>query len=561
MNGMRLTRRLIPVAVMVFLFWPGGRTDAQKAKSVSRTSGGRVISGVIVNSVSGQTLEATDVTLTDMKTAALIAETASDAQGRFVFSNLPDGKYALRAAHRGYLASAFDEHDGFSSAIVTGEGLVTTDLKFFIKLLAVISGAVSDESGDPVQQGRVQLYREDERSGTGRIVRAGATVTDDLGNYEFPRLSPGNYYIAVMAQPWFATAPGRMPADTQERAQSPLDVAYATTFYADVTDSEQATPIPVKAGDRIPVNFMLHPVPAVHISMQLAGDNNMGRGGIPALRQDVFGSMEVTTLQSVRYSTHEDGAGGVATTSVELGGVAPGHYEMEMRSSPRGGTGTYVNVDASLDHFVVNPSAGESLAVVSGKATMLGVGDWPQGLGISLVPQQGDDIERSRVERDGNFEIRNVYPGTYELEASAAGTTVAMTRITIAGAPLEGRLLKVGNASITLAATLVEGSTSLSGFAKSGGKPAEGVMVVLVPASPGVSRELFRRDQSNSDGSFTLKNAVPGEYTLVAIQDGWTLDWARAEVIGHYLPRGQKVTIPARGRDIQITDAVIVQAR
>ena len=538
--------------------------NGQSAK-LAAGNGARVISGVVVNFSSGQPLEGADITLTDGKTAALVAEMTSDAEGRFVFPHLADGRYALRAAHRGYLAAAFDEHDGFSSAVVTGKDLITTGLRFAIKPLAVIYGTIADESGDPVQQGRVQLYRQDERSGTSRVVRAGAAVSDDLGNYEFPRLSPGNYYIAVMAQPWYASQLqallGQNGDSAQERPRSPLDVAYATTFYADVTDSDQATPIPVKAGDRIPVNFMLHPVPAVHITMQVSGPGRGQFAGMPQLRQDVFGSMEVTAMQGVRYSTHDDGSGTTPTTTIELSGVAPGHYEMEMRSSPRSGNGHYTSIDASADHPIVDASVNEALADVSGKVAMAGGGNLPQGLSISLQDQQGDDNNRARVEKDGSFEIQNVRPGTYELVANAAEAAVTSTRITASGATVDGRLLKVGTAPITLTATLVEGTASVSGFAKVNGKAVAGAMVVLVPAHPNADRTLFRRDQSDTDGSFNLKRAIPGEYTLVAIQDGWTLDWARAEVIAHYLPHGQKITVPANGRDVQLSDAVEVQLK
>jgi hypothetical protein len=303
-------------------------SEAQTAKPAASASGNRIVGGVVLSAANAQPLEGADITLTDVKTSTLIAETASDAEGRFAFTHLGDGKYRLRATHRGYIASGFDEHDGFSTAIVAGEGLASTDLKFFIKPLAVIFGTIADDSGDPVQQGRVSLYRQDERNGTGRILRAGAVMTDDLGNYEFPRLSPGNYYIAVMAHPWYATPPNASPGlpgdGAQGRPRSPLDVAYPATFYADVTDSDSATPIPVKAGDRIPVNFTLHPVPAVHILMQVP---NLGRGLVPPmpqLSQEVFGSMEPTGGQSVRYSSHDDGSGTGGTTTVELDGVAPG---------------------------------------------------------------------------------------------------------------------------------------------------------------------------------------------------------------------------------------------
>jgi len=54
---------------------------------------------------------------------------------------------------------------------------------------------------------------------------------------------------------------------------------------------------------------------------------------------------------------------------------------------------------------------------------------------------------------------------------------------------------------------------------------------------------LARRDQSDSDGSFSLHDVVPGNYILVAIEDGWELDWTQPQVIGRYLPGGIPVTV------------------
>jgi protocatechuate 3,4-dioxygenase beta subunit len=38
-------------------------------------------------------------------------------------------------------------------------------------------------------------------------------------------------------------------------------------------------------------------------------------------------------------------------------------------------------------------------------------------------------------------------------------------------------------------------------------------VVVLVPTDPDANSELFRRDQSDSDGNFTLATVIPGEYS------------------------------------------------
>jgi hypothetical protein len=87
-------------------------------------------------------------------------------------------------------------------------------------------------------------------------------------------------------------------------------------------------------------------------------------------------------------------------------------------------------------------------------------------------------------------------------------------------------------------------------------------MVVLVPTEPEAMRSLARRDQSDSDGSFSLHDVAPGVYTVVAIENGWDLDWARPEVIGRYLPHGVAVTVTERsGKLVRMAESVPVQTR
>ena len=84
---------------------------------------------------------------------------------------------------------------------------------------------------------------------------------------------------------------------------------------------------------------------------------------------------------------------------------------------------------------------------------------------------------------------------------------------------------------------------NVEGFAKRAGKAAPGAMVVLVPKDPDSHRELFRRDQSDQDGSFSLGDVIPGSYTIVAIENGWDLDWSRPGVIANYGKHAKIVTV------------------
>ncbi|MFY9939230.1 MAG: carboxypeptidase regulatory-like domain-containing protein [Silvibacterium sp.] len=547
-------KRLLLVLAWLAIFLPQGLAWAQ---AFPQSSGKYSISGMVVSAATGQPLDRADVTLQTPNQGSPVAETTTGQDGRFVFEHLAAAKYSLQASRRGYISAAYDEHEGFSTAIVTGEGLTSDGLVFRLSPRAVIRGTVTDEAGDPVQQARVSLYRQNLRNGLGNIVRSGMTVTDDTGAYEFARLEAGNYFVAVSANPWYATRPqerrdaeGNLLPNDQ---RSPLDVAYPVTFYADVTDSDSATPIPVKAGDQVQVNFTMHSVPAIHLSVQIPAPS--GRGfAMPQLAQEIFG-----TTDRVQASVMRSGQGGAGEMTVEFDGVAPGRYSLESRGG--GDASRAASIDATSDARIDLAQAG-TMADVSGKIVMVDGEKLPDRLMISLRSSDGRrSVGGEQVDADGSFSIHGIPPGSYEVWANAQGGSVAVIRMTSSGGAIEGHTLKVGNQPVAISATLAEGSSTVTGYAKRDGKPAAGVMVLLAPKIPGADREMFRRDQSDSDGSFTLRQTVPGEYTVVAIEDGWALDWARTEVIAHYLARGLKVTVPPHAKDFAIKDVVEVQPK
>jgi hypothetical protein len=73
-------------------------------------------------------------------------------------------------------------------------------------------------------------------------------------------------------------------------------------------------------------------------------------------------------------------------------------------------------------------------------------------------------------------------------------------------------------------------------------------MVVLVPHDPANNRPLFRRDQSDSDGTFILNDIVPGKYSVLAIENGWELEWANPDVLKPFLQNGAVLEVEPRGK-------------
>jgi hypothetical protein len=54
-------------------------------------------------------------------------------------------------------------------------------------------------------------------------------------------------------------------------------------------------------------------------------------------------------------------------------------------------------------------------------------------------------------------------------------------------------------------------------------------MVLLVPEDFEHNMSNLRRDQSDSDGTFVLRDAPPGKYRIVAIEKGWDAEWGNPQ--------------------------------
>jgi hypothetical protein len=79
-------------------------------------------------------------------------------------------------------------------------------------------------------------------------------------------------------------------------------------------------------------------------------------------------------------------------------------------------------------------------------------------------------------------------------------------------------------------------------------------MVVLIPAGAGDNSALYRRDQSDSDGTFTLPDVLPGKYSILAIEKGWDLEWLNPGVLQPYFAGATQITVdPKQKYDVKVT--------
>jgi 5-hydroxyisourate hydrolase-like protein (transthyretin family) len=492
------------------------------AASAQNASPGYRIAGRVVDAVTGDPVARTLVSVLTEKEYKVQASTLTDAEGRFSFTGLAAGKYPLNAARRGYRSSYFDEHDNFSSAIVTGDGQDTGNLLFRLPPAAVIRGVVTGDGGDPVENAQVMLFKKQAGGeNSGHMQQVANTQTDDTGGYEFNNLTSGEYYIAVKGDPWYA----QHRQATQE--PSPLDVAYPTTYYDSTIDESAATPLTLDWGAREQSDINLHAVPAVRFTVPiLTGRRGSGRPAI-SMHQKVFGN--TVNVQSFSVEALTQG-------TFDVPGLAPGTYEIEMGSPPRRVT---VNATSEVD---LDPNAGAPMLAVAGTLVMAGGVPLPDDISLVLTSDEGDPPVQANALK-GHFEMNAVPSGTWTLAAGSPSQTLAVVATSVGGAVTAGSKIVVRDRPLQVLVTLSSAQTRVQGFAKKDGKGVSGAMIVLVPRERSAYPALVRRDQSDSDGSFSLNDVPAGQYTVVAIEDGWKLDWQRREVIEPYLRSGVPVSV------------------
>jgi hypothetical protein len=164
---------------------------------------------------------------------------------------------------------------------------------------------------------------------------------------------------------------------------------------------------------------------------------------------------------------------------------------------------------------------------------------------MALVVLHSRNTSFAPVNDAGEFTF-SVPPGRYEVLGQINHHYLATVSAT--GASLVGRVLTVkAGATPRLEVLLGNSYGQIDGTVMHDGHPASAAMVFLVPDHPGENTILFRRDQSDSDGTFTLAGILPGHYRVIAIERGWELEWAKPSVLAPFLVKSKQVYV--RGND------------
>jgi hypothetical protein len=572
---MNCLRKLAFVVVLALLETANAQQSGQVRPSIA--PGEFQIAGIVVDVLSMQPISGASVLIASINERDATRPVRTGADGRFLFTGLARGKYSLSANHRGYPPQGYEQHEDYSTAISVGPDLDTTHIVFRLQPGGTIRGRVIDQENDPINQGMVRLFTT--RIVNGRLVTQmvrGGQIGDQ-GLYAFSHLPEGTYYVAVSARPWYSDfamsrtslrflRPESPSPETElpeplvralEKESTALDKTYPLTFFGDSTDSSGAAAIHLQPGENFTADITLRAVQSAHLRVPLpeppapAQDSSGPIVGVPAgnfsynppniqLFQRVFDGPLINTNMSTRAT--------VTANVFEFSGIAPGHYLLQTSNRNPGvptpgpePSGSYMELDISGDMDL--PSGASPSATLDGIVQFEGTAA-PSSLVVILTNHELARTYGTRLTPKGEFKDKDqLLPGRYEISVGGAEGWY-LRSITAAGAKLSGRTLHVnGGENIQLSLKIARGLAEINGTALREGKPFSGAMIVLVPRDAENSAMLFRRDQSDSDGTFTLRDVVPGNYTLLAIRDGWKIPWSESTMLKRYLPAGERLNI------------------
>jgi 5-hydroxyisourate hydrolase-like protein (transthyretin family) len=502
-----------------------------------QATGNGSIEGIVVRSGTSDPLSGVLVALTnadasiEMRDSIPVATT--DTAGRFKFSNLTAGSYRLLFSANGYVRQEYGQRTfpGNGTQVAVTPGRSVRDLVVRMTPAGAVTGRILDRNGRPLVAVPVRLmrYLYDE-TGLKTLRPYGTAQTDDRGEYRIYFVTPGRYYLHAGS----AQGPGGYGGPS--RGPNEAALSYTTAYYPGVADVKTASIIDVQPGtvwsgidmtlarqtlyrvsgrviDAVtgqppaaPAIWLFHFDPAIARSAAIRGDANTG----------------AFTYDRGRF---------------EFRGVFPGPYTLAASERPNT-AGNQRAMRLGFVHLEVGGSDVEGVVVtippgasISGRIVLEGqavpASAFYDGAGfVSLTrtpdpnhPTMPRDWEAgARFADDGSFQLNGITIGEYRvsLPQLTPGFYIKEIRYGLTDALARPFQFNPGQPA-RLEILLSQRVAQVNGVVfNARSEPVSGAQVVLIPNDSRDRAELFKGTTTDQDGRFTIRNAAPGQYRILA---------------------------------------------
>ena len=529
------------------------------------------LEGQVVAAGTGAPLRKARVLLSKAEARGQPVLAVTDADGRFLFSDIEPGRYRLSAYRNGYVNQQFRElgpnRRGTMLALAPGQHL--DDLVFKLVRQAVISGRVYDEEGEPVVRAQVMVSRYRYVDGERQLGGEGFGSTNDLGEYRVFGLAPGSYYVSATYQDNFSSFARFQRRGGGDAGRSGVQEGYVPTYYPGVNDPDRAAPLDLRAGDELSsVDFTLLPTRTVSVRGRVVNSvSSEARSRMMVFLLPRGSGAGRNRLRKRAVVDDKDG-------TFEVRGVAPGSYvvsaiyfdgreqygarqPVEVESSdvegitlvigPGVDVAGRVSVEGAAAAADPGPAgageqAGESLVMTNVHVALQGFERFPM-IGSSST---------ARLKADGSFHIEKVLQARYNVNVFSLPRDYYLKSARVGGEDVleEGLDLSLGPPSGPLEITISAAGGRIDGAVLTEeDKAFGGATVVLVPE--GRRREesrYYKTTTTDQNGGFTLRGIPPGDYKLFAWEEIERGAYQDSAFLRRYEEQGELVEVEEGSR-------------
>jgi len=462
-------------------------------------SGGQPLAGVHVRLMSGLFDGVKDV-----------YGAISDKAGHFSIATIQPGTYLLVPELAGFVYVPPKSEESAVPGLQIKGGQKLEGYKLEMTPVAVLSGRVVDDFGDPVANVSVELAPASAADEPFNMFGARQSTTNDRGEFRVTT-SPGKYYLKAT----FFSGSNEQP---EIRTDGTSEVTYGPTFYPSSTGKERATAIEVKAGGE-----------TSGLEIRLARQHNLTISGVvtgitdPSARATVM--MRFGESADVLNNSRGTAAGPDGRFSFSQ--LTPGFYRLYAVYSSGPTRLQSGSLDVKLDsadetnvELALN-SGGEVTGVLQleglpaeKRTVRLESSDLPIFMGLPGAALAGV------VESDGSFKIANVPAGKYKLVVEPLPENGFIKTVQLDGATLTGVMLDLSKGARGSRVKIVASGNAaqLSGrVLDKDGQPVQNAMtmVFVMNAPRQIGEEVMTR--VGADGTYTKKGIRPGKYHVFAL--------------------------------------------
>jgi hypothetical protein len=490
----------------------------------------------------------------------------TDAEGRYVFRDLPAGRYTVTASKPGYVQLSYGQRRPLEQGrpIELADNQVTDKIDLRLPRGGVLTGRVVDEFNDPVSDVTVSVMQLRYMSGRRRPVPVTRPAqTNDLGQFRVWGLPPGEYLVSATLRS-FGVDPQLIMGATQDAT------GYAPTFYPGTANVAEAQRVPVTLGaEATGIEFALLPVRTAKISGIVVDAEGRPFTDGSVMMIQTMGGVAGGDGMLFMAAAGPGGAGRLgADGAFTITSVTPGEYTLQARvrrvspgSQPP--TDFVMPVDAEIGTVSVTVS-GEDIAglvivaskggKMTGHVTFEGAApasSRTENLRVFAQPSGGDAMPMfggmpGRIDTDGKFELTGLTGRRLIRVMGAQGWFVKSVRVDGRDVIDSGIEFKGNEELAGVEVVLTTQMAQISGTVKGAdGKPAKDYAVVVFPDDKErwtPDSRYFGQARPDQDGRFKVLGLPDETYLVAALEYVDASDWRDPEFLDRLRDAATRVT-------------------